>query len=137
MSGQRKHWSELGRVKNSDWYRRLPEVEQRAVLAALEHDTHESAVKFRAALAIIYSVTICASAFAVWAAVLSVHVFWFGVAGGIVGGVVGLVAGNVIVAQKTPQHADAMQRTIGAFVGVPELALLALGLGVLIIRQMG
>jgi hypothetical protein len=136
MNERKKHWSEMGRVKNSDWFRRLPELERQAVLAALETDTHESAVNLRAFLTFTYSTVICASASTIWAAVFGVQVLWFGVAGGVVGGVVGFLAARIIVVQKTPQDADAMQRIMGAFVGLPEMALLVLGLVALTVRAM-
>ena len=131
---KKKHWSELGRVKNSDWFRRLPELEQRAVLTALEYDTHESAVKLRASLATTYSTTICASGAAIWAAVFRAHILWFGIAGAIVGAAAGFLVARVILVQKTPQDADAMQRIFGVFVGLPEVVIFALGLAALIIR---
>ena len=103
-------------------------------MAALEHDTHESAVKLRATLTFAYSTAICAAAFAIWAAVFGAHVFWFGVAGGIAGGMIGFLAARVILLQKTPQDADSMQRNVGACVGLLEVAFLVLGGVALVIR---
>jgi hypothetical protein len=42
MTTERKHWREIGRVKNSDWFKKLSPIEQRAVLDALEEQTHTS-----------------------------------------------------------------------------------------------
>lgn len=131
---QKKHWTEIGRIKNSDWYRRLPELERQTILMALEYDTHDSAVKLRAVLAVTFSTALCASGAAIWAVVFGAHILWFSIAGGTAGVAIGFVVANVMLVQKTPQDASATQRMIGVFIGLPELTFLALGLIALIIH---
>ena len=128
MNTKRKHWSELGRVKSSAWFRNLPELERACVLAALEHDTHESAVKLRAMLAFVYLTIIYAIAFAIWGLVFQSSPLWFGIGGAILGAVVGLLSANTIASQKTPRDAKAMQAIAAVYPGGFGIVLAAAGL---------
>ncbi len=128
MSTTKKHWSEVGRVKNSDWFHNLPALEQAAILEALEHDTHESAVKLRAALAFTYATVIYTVAGTFWGAFLHYHILWFGVAGAVIGALLGSLSANVIAIQKTPEDAGAMQAIFGKFVGLPGIVIAVTGL---------
>src|ERR1700748_1089781 len=100
MNTRKKHWSEVGRVKNSDWFRQLPAREKEAVIAALEHDTHESAVKLRGTLALIYILIIYAAAGAVWGLVFKPYFIWLTASGVVIGLIVGILSRAVIASQK-------------------------------------
>jgi len=134
MDTKQKHWSEIGRVKTSDWFRNLPALEQAAVIAALEQDTHKSAVRLRAKLAVVYSTVVYATAFAFWGASLHSNILWLGLAGAIVGVALGLLSARAIVIQKTPNDAKAMQATTGMIIGLPGAIIAVTGLAFWITR---
>lgn len=117
MDVRKKHWSEIGRVKNSDWFRSLPASEKEAVLAALEHDTHESAVKLRGTLAFIYILFIYAAAGVIWGLAFRTYLVWLVAAGAAIGAFVGLLSRAVIASQKTPASAKDMQWIAGTMLG--------------------
>ncbi len=125
MSSKKKHWSELGRVKNSDWFKNLPEIERACILEALEVNTHESAVKLRATLAFIYLTVIYAVAIAVWGPVFHGHILWFGACGAVVGAIVGFLSAIFIARQKTPHMARSAQATVGFPMGLGVLIAVA------------
>ena len=127
MTEQKKHWWEVGRVKSSDWFRGLSALEKDAALAALEQDTHESAVKLRAALALIYCTILCAAAFAFWAGFFRFSVIWFSIGGSAFGLICGILPAIAIVRQRTPAQAAAMQTRVGTVLGFPSVLLAIAG----------
>jgi hypothetical protein len=128
MSDSKKHWTEMGRLKNAEWFKKSPAWEQEALIAAMEEDTRESAVKFRAVSTFIYTTAIYAVAGALWGMVfrsLFVVIVTVLVA---MGAVVGALSGAVIARQKTPKHAAAMQAIAGAYPGGIGLMIAGAGL---------
>jgi hypothetical protein len=134
MSNSKKHWTEIGRVKNADWFRKLPAREQEAVTAALEEDTHESAVKFRAVSTFIYMAVIYGVAGALWGMVFRPLLLVIVVIAASIGAVVGALSGAAIARQKTPKDAAAMQTIAGAFPGGIGLMIGGAGLVVWLVR---
>lgn len=128
MVAKKKSWLEVGRVKNSDWFRRLPSPEQEAVLAVLEEQTHESALRLRAALAIVYSSAVYGFTGFFWGNTFTFHPFNLGLTGAIIGAFLGVLAANVITQQTTAVNANAMQSATGLVIGLPGFVLACAGL---------
>jgi hypothetical protein len=120
-------------VKNSDWFRKLPQLEQACVIEALEVDTHQSAVRLRGALAVVYLTIIYTVAGAVWSYALRGREVALGILGALVGFGVGLCARNVVIKQRTPRDAKAMQAITGLFLGGFGLLVLLAGLVFLVV----
>jgi hypothetical protein len=127
MNKRKKHWWEVGRVKNSDWFHKLPPFEKEAVLVALEHDTYESIVKLRAAFALIYCTILYAVALTFWAAFFRSSVVWFAVVGAAFGLTCGILAAKAIIRQKGPDEAATMQTRVGMVLGFPGAVLAIVG----------
>ena len=128
MSNSKKHWTEMGRLKNAEWFRRLPAWEQEALVAAMEEDTHESAVKFRAISTFIYTTVIYGVAGVLWGMAFRSLFLAIVIILTIMGAIVGALSGQVIARQKTPKDAAAMQAIAGAYPGGIGLMIAGAGL---------
>ena len=126
MKNQKKHWSEYGRVTKSEWFRNLPEMEQNAVRDALEHDTHESAIKLRATLAFVFLAAIWTVASFLWGMVFRFPFITF--CGTAFGAFLGVFWAISIEAQQTLQSAKNVQAVAGKTFGLPGIILGVIGL---------
>jgi hypothetical protein len=134
MKRRGKHWWEYGRVTNSDWFRNLPDSEKECVLLALEHDTHESAAKFRATLTFAYMTVLWAIAFGLWGMAFNFAPDWFAAGGAALGAVISLLSWTTIASQGTPRGAKDMQFVAGATFGNFGIIIGGVGLIAWVIR---
>ena len=126
LPGGGKHWTELGRVKNSHWFSRLPALEQQSVLAALEVETFDSARGFAGRLALIYSVTLYGAAFLIWGFVFGFPAL--AVAGVVLGAALGSRSAGAIARESSPRDMKAKQGSVGRTFLIP-VVMIIVGLG--------
>lgn len=110
-------------------------MEQAAVIAAIEEDTHESAVKVRAVTTFIGATIIYGVASLPWGLAFWPHFRAITCSVAAIGAIVGVVSGSIVASQKTPQNARLMQFAAGAFVQVTSLLIAIAGIVALLIRQ--
>jgi len=134
MEIKHKSWLEIGRLKNSERFRRLPKLEQQALLEALEVQTHRSALRVRVALAVIYATALYCVAGVLCGLALSFHPIACSVALAVFGAFLGTLAGSAIASQQNPRDAAAMQVTTAAYVGMPGFIIACISLLVWLVR---
>lgn len=126
MHDSKKHWSEIGRVKSSAWYRALPDLEQRAVLAAVEENTFESGRALVKNMMLFFTTTAYTVALFAWGSVI--HLPALAALGLMAGLAAGAACRTVLAKQRTIADLKSAQAVLGRSVLLPGAAVAAAGL---------